>query len=232
MHFYITGDTHRDFDRIELFCKQNNTTIDDVMIILGDAGINYYLNWSDHEIKERLSKLNITLFCVHGNHEERPWLIAEYDEVIWNEGIVYIENQYPNILFAKDGEIYNFHGLKVMPIGGAYSVDKYYRLSHGLQWFESEQPDENIKAYVEAQLDKVNWSIDVILSHTVPIDTEPKWSFLPGLNQSTIDKSTEKWLQYLYDNLHFSKWYAGHYHVESEEHRIKIMFENYDEIDK
>lgn len=49
MHFYLTGDTHRNFDRIELFYKQNNTTVDDVMIILGDAGINYYLNWSDHE---------------------------------------------------------------------------------------------------------------------------------------------------------------------------------------
>ena len=34
MHFYITGDTHRDFDRIEEFCEENGTTVDDVMIIL------------------------------------------------------------------------------------------------------------------------------------------------------------------------------------------------------
>ena len=60
-----------------------------------------------------------------------------------------VEEQYPNILFAKDGEIYNFHGKKVMPIGGAYSVDKYYRIRNGLSWFESEQPDEVIKEYVE-----------------------------------------------------------------------------------
>lgn len=60
-----------------------------------------------------------------------------------------VEEQYPNILFAKDGEIYNFHGKKVMPIGGAYSVDKYYRIRNGLPWFESEQPDEVIKEYVE-----------------------------------------------------------------------------------
>lgn len=55
---------------------------------------------------------------------------------IWNEGIVYVEEQYPNILFAKDGEIYNFNGKKVMPIGGAYSIDKYYRIRmvcHGLR---------------------------------------------------------------------------------------------------
>lgn len=34
MHFYITGDTNRDFDRIEEFFEENETTVDDVMIIL------------------------------------------------------------------------------------------------------------------------------------------------------------------------------------------------------
>ncbi len=44
--------------------------------------------------------------------KQRPWEVAEYEEKIWNEGIVYVEEQYPNILFAKDGEIYNFNGKK------------------------------------------------------------------------------------------------------------------------
>jgi len=39
------------------------------MIILGDAGINYYLYERDYELKEQLAQLPITLFCVHGNHE-------------------------------------------------------------------------------------------------------------------------------------------------------------------
>ena len=37
MHFYITGDTHRSFDRIEDFCYEYGTTTEDVMIILGDT---------------------------------------------------------------------------------------------------------------------------------------------------------------------------------------------------
>lgn len=52
MHFYITGDTHRSFDRIEDFCYGYETTIEDVMIILGDAGINYWLDLSDKELKD------------------------------------------------------------------------------------------------------------------------------------------------------------------------------------
>ena len=34
----------------------------------------------------------------------------------------------------------------------------------------------------------------------------------------------------IYENLDFSEWYAGHYHVESNECGIRIMFEDYDEI--
>ena len=230
MHFYITGDTHGDFSRIEKFCRENDTMKEDVMIILGDAGINYWLNNTDRQLKNDLTDLDITLFCVHGNHEARPWEAADYDEVMWNNGLVYREEQYPNILFAKDGEIYDFHGKKVMAIGGVYSVDKYYRLNHKMPWFDTEQPDEWIKSYVEQQLEKVGWFIDIILSHTVPIEIEPTWVFIPGVNQEVVDKSTEKWLQEIYDNLEFSEWYAGHYHVESEENGIRIMFEDYDEI--
>ena len=72
MHYYITGDTHRDFERIAEFCYDNVTTKEDVMIILGDAGINYWCDVSDKILKEMLSEMDITLLCIHGNHEERP----------------------------------------------------------------------------------------------------------------------------------------------------------------
>lgn len=157
MHYYITGDTHRVFDRIVEFCYENGTEEEDVMIILGDAGINYWCDVSDQILKEELSEIPITFFCVHGNHEERPLESgADYEEKKWQGGIVYVEEKYPNILFAKDGEIYDFHGKSVMAIGGAYSVDKYYRIANELPWFETEQPDDRIKEYVEEQLEKRN----------------------------------------------------------------------------
>ena len=45
---YITGDTHGDFSRIERFCDRFHPSKDDVMIILGDAGFNYYGGKRDH----------------------------------------------------------------------------------------------------------------------------------------------------------------------------------------
>ena len=43
----------------------------DVLIILGDAGINYFLNHFDDVVKEKLNKLGLIFFCINGNHEER-----------------------------------------------------------------------------------------------------------------------------------------------------------------
>ena len=38
----------------------------------------------------------ITLFCIHGNHEERPFNIGSYKEVEWHGGKVYVEEEFDN----------------------------------------------------------------------------------------------------------------------------------------
>lgn len=48
---YITGDTHRDFERIRDFCDEIGTSKEDIMIVLGDAMINYYLDENDIWLK-------------------------------------------------------------------------------------------------------------------------------------------------------------------------------------
>lgn len=228
---YITGDTHGEFYRIEEFCKEYETTTDDIMIILGDAGVNYWLNDRDTRLKNELLELPITLFCIHGNHEERPYMIDTYEEKEWNGGMVYWEADYPNILFAKDGEIYDLGGKKCIAIGGAYSIDKDYRLRVGAPWYETEQPSNEIKNYVEAQLDKVDWQVDCVLSHTTPLPYEPRWAFLPGYNQDAIDKSTENWLAWIEENLSYDSWYAGHFHVDSDEGPIHLMYTEIEEFE-
>lgn len=131
---YITGDTHGRFERIEMFCERLNTKIEDILIILGDAGINFHGKHKDVLKKEFLKDLPITLFCIHGNHEQRPCTIEGYQEMSWNGGSVYFEEEYPNLLFAKDGEVFDLNGLKTIVMGGAYSIDKEMRLLYGYGW--------------------------------------------------------------------------------------------------
>ena len=43
---YITGDKHGDFTEVLDFCNDNKTSKRDLMIVLGDAGINYFADES------------------------------------------------------------------------------------------------------------------------------------------------------------------------------------------
>lgn len=85
--------------------------------------------------KQFLEELPITLFCIHANHEQRPGTIDTYMKMIWYGGSVYYEEEYPHLLFAKDGKVFDFDGKKTIVIGGAYSVDKEVRLMYGYGWW-------------------------------------------------------------------------------------------------
>ena len=89
-----------------------------MLIILGDAGINYYLNEDDDRLKEYFNSFKIKLFCIRGNHEERVEFINTYKEIEMFGGKAFIEDNYPNLIFVKDGEIYNIDGKSVLVIGG------------------------------------------------------------------------------------------------------------------
>lgn len=226
MNVFITGDTHGEFSHIVWYAKKNKTTVDDIMIVLGDAGLNYFLDIRDIRKKTDVSKIPLTFFCIHGNHEERPYNIEGYKTKEFHEGIVYYEEEYPNILFAKDGEIYDFNGYKCLVAGGAYSVDKSYRLKNSWHWFESEQPTQEIKETVNNAI--ANNRVDVILSHTCPFSKEPVESFLPMIDQSTVDVSTEKWLDDIYNKYgdKIIRWYCGHFHIEKNDRNVRFMFNN------
>jgi len=225
---YITGDTHGCFERIECFCQNNVTTTEDILIILGDAGINYYGGQRDIALKEHLSKLPITLFCIHGNHENRPQNIDDYKLLIWNNGLVNYEKQYPNILFPLDGEVFRLNEYNCLVIGGAYSVDKGYRLQQGWKWWEDEQPNDEIKSFVEEVICDTN--IDIILSHTCPRKYEPTEAFLSFIEQDLVDKSTEDWLEQLENKMDYKKWYCGHYHITKKIDKLQFMFKNIEEF--
>ena len=122
------------------------------------------------------------------------------------------------------------YGKKTVVIGGAYSVDKEMRLMYGYGWWPDEQPSMEIKVDVERQLNRLDWKVDVVLSHTTPLKYEPVEVFLKGIDQSKVDKSTEIWLDGIEDRLDYEKWYCGHYHTDKKIDRLEIMFERFGEF--
>ena len=233
MRYYITGDIHGDLSRLQLFCSRfkNKEELKDIcLIILGDCGFNYYLNKKDIALKEAANNLGITIFNIKGNHELHADQIKSYKLKEWNGAPVYYEEEFPNLLFAKDGEIYDIDGKRTLVIGGAYSIDKYYRLMKGWRWFDTEQPSDEVKRYVFTQLDKAGWEVDVVLSHTAPLKMEPRHLFMSGIDQSRVDKTTEEFLDEISDKLDFKKWYFGHYHGEWKVDKYRLMFNDIEEF--
>ena len=227
---YLTGDTHGDFRRVAAFCDKAGTTKDDILIVLGDAGLNFQGNPRDKHLKQAVSELPVTLFCIHGNHEKRPESIGTYKETAWHGCKAYVEPEFPSLIFAKDGEIYDFDGKRCIVIGGAYSVDKPIRLLNHFGWWPDEQPSEEIKRHVEAQLDAVGWKVDIVFSHTCPSKYVPTEVFLPGVDQSGVDNSTEIWLNGIEDKLTYSRWYCGHWHTEKTIDKLRFMFNDFIEL--
>lgn len=223
---YITGDTHRDFSRLYGITFNK----DDMVIILGDVGINYYLNEEDKRLKEHLSKLNIKIFCIQGNHEERPESISSYKEIEMFNGKVFIEGEFPNLIFAKNGEMYTIDDKKVLVVGGAYSVDKDYRLMYRYPWFKDEQLSKTEKEMI---LNKFKGKhLDIVLSHTCPKKYEPIEVFMSGIDQSKVDKGMEEFLDKVEENIEYDKWYCGHYHTEKQIDKLEFMFGRIKEFNK
>lgn len=224
---YITSDTHGKFRRVMEFLENGPITQDDVLIILGDAGFNYdTVPGSGLRRKAPMNHYSIPILSLHGNHELRPEHIDTYREIPWHGGIVYQEERYPNLLFAKDGELYTFDDRNLLVCGGAYTVFKEYRIQKGLPWYPDEQPSAEIKERVEQQLDKLNWNADILLTHTCPSKAVPKEKYIPNVDQSTVDTSTEDWLDKIEDRLNYNQWYCGHWHIDKQVENIRFVYKD------
>ena len=250
-HLIFTGDTHGGFATITRISniQQNMPEYkpeETMIVVLGDTGLNYWLNNTDKKYKKLLNSMNCHIYCVRGNHEQRPELIEDMtlvnDENVNN--VVYMEEAFPNIRYFVDGKIYNLLGYKCLVVGGAYSVDKWYRLARaGYTCDEAETADPKkcgwfkdeclTAAEMATIMQEVKGEfVDFVLSHTCPLSWEPTDLFLNGIDQSTVDKSMEMWLDELKDNIKWKYWLFGHYHADRiERPHVEQFYQEYEDVE-
>lgn len=241
MKFYVTGDKHGQFHTIlqnEIVKDPNNA-----IIILGDAGINYYLRDWDDRLKDEITQNSSCMwYIVRGNHEARPQDVSAPYESVYDmnvHGDVYVDQKYPNICFFKDFGEYQVNGYRVAVIGGAYSVDKWWRLARAgvlkksdlnynnpkrTGWFPNEQLTKE-EMEEATKLFEGNY-YDFIFSHTCPLSFQPTDLFLGAVDQSTVDTSMEQWMDELKDKIEWFIWLFGHYHKDRLERPYVEMYYN------
>ena len=224
MSIYITGDVHGDFSELQQWCSTMKPRKKDIIVILGDVALNYFGDDRDFQRKKLVNAFGPEIFCIHGNHEMRPENADGYNLIDWHGGKAWIQPEFPNLIFAKDGEIYELAGKNVIVLGGAYSVDKQIRILRGYHWFQNEQPSNEIKRFAEKKLADADWKIDAVFSHTCPYKYRPLEAMLHGLDQSKVDTSTEEWLDQIENRLDYQKWYCGHWHINKRIDKMEFLF--------
>lgn len=216
-NYLISGDTHGKVVERLSHITPNYKPEETALIILGDAGINFWLNKTDLKNKKAISETGYRVYCVRGNHEERPENLSIptiYDGNI--DGHVYMEEQFPNIRYFMDGHAYLINNHPTLVIGGAYSVDKWYRLSRYNKdakwtgWFKDEQLTQDEMDDILNRFKGKHF--DFVLSHTCPYPWQPFDLFINGVDQTTVDNSMEYWLDDLSRQITWNAWLFGHFH--------------------
>lgn len=207
---FLTGDTHGNTDISKLnsknFPQGNNLTKDDYVIILGDFGLVWDNSKSDLYWRKWLDDKPWTTLFIDGNHENFN-LLYEFPKVdMFNTKVRQISK---SIFHISRGEIIDICNKKIFCFGGAESIDKVHR-KENISWWSQEMPSKQEMNYGIDNLEKHNFNIDCIITHTCPSNI-----LKYVVNNGKTNGELERYFNFI-DNCISSevKWYFGHFHLD------------------
>jgi DNA repair exonuclease SbcCD nuclease subunit len=238
---YLTGDTHSFFQErfnFNNWKKAKELTRDDFVIILGDFGGIWSTNPRDKSELYNLKWLNdrpFTTLFIDGNHENFTRLKQRSFIQKWGGKVSKIRD---NIYWLRRGQVFTIEGKKFFTFGGAQSHDKIYRIE-GLSWWSDELPTTLEVNTGLDNLEKHDFKVDYILSHSAPVEVVEKIIQLVGGGYHTSN-NIQKYFSEINNRTSFKKWYFGHFHINKEitekhtclyENIIRLNEDDTDEIE-
>lgn len=231
----IIGDIHGELEKIYRVITRN---LEEVrrnreslyIIVLGDVGLNFYLNGMDIRMKRSVQRyindiredfgIHIDLLLVRGNHDCPPKLLYQYKLVEYCGGKAYVEASYSNLFFLKEGEMYIIENKSFLCIGGGNSADYFSRILNDYPFFNEEGLDEEERKSILYSLELVKDGF-YIISHMLPKTVSPDRNDLP-----IATKSVEEFLDSVYEKIKDKKttWFAGHYHKDLQHKADNTVF--------
>ena len=201
---YLTGDTHGDQFRFIYSPEEKRWTSDDYCIVLGDFGFIFLDDQTEHAFLNDLETRPYHLCFIDGNHENFPAL-HEFPVETWNGGKVHRIRK--NIYHLMRGEIFHLSGHSFFTMGGAYSTDRGERQLNYSFWNE-ELPTKAEMGYAWDNLEKHDFAVDYILTHTAPLSVIGSLSCTP----TPEEKEYNVFLDEIRKRCVYKHWYFGHFH--------------------
>lgn len=224
MAVYLVGDTHglTDINKVTEYFDVDSLTEDcskekDYLIILGDCGALLDGGENDKEVQHILNSLPVTVLFVDGNHENFD-LLNEYPECEWHGGKVHMISD--SIYHLMRGQVFEIDGNTFFTFGGGNSVDKAWR-TPGISWWVEEMP--SYYEYEEGfrNLEKVNWKVDYIITHTCPREI----IYLLVNYYKDGEEELQQYLQRVADKVEFEGWYFGHFHIDEDMDKFHCLWD-------
>lgn len=225
----ITGDTHGERQRLLDYIEQykKNPSFDK-LLICGDFGYIFHGDKSEQNFLDKVeNESDFDILFLDGNHENFDE-IYKYPIENWNGGKVHKIRE--NIYHLMRGEIYTINEKKLFVFGGGYSIDKDWRVQHyhwtgNKCWWVQEFPNQQEIDNAFNNLEKNNWNIDYIFSHSAPTNVLPMvQEFFISSAKANID-IVNSTLEEIRQKTKFNHWYFAHYHGNKTFDNFSLLYE-------
>jgi predicted phosphodiesterase len=130
VRIFVAGDTHGNGPWWSYLLPQASLRRADVVVQVGDFGFwehspsgVAYLDQAEDAADEH----GLTIYALHGNHDNWSLVMRRYGERRDPDGFVIVR---PHIRYIPQGHIWTWAGVRIRAFGGAYSVDKHWRLDY------------------------------------------------------------------------------------------------------
>ncbi len=129
----------------------------------------------------------------------------------------------------KRGEVYEIENKKFFTFGGAYSIDKAWRTEH-YTWWKQELPDPEEYNNAANNLEKHNYTIDYIITHTCPQRIVHQMGKFNDIHEAELTG----YLDWIFEKATFKRWYFGHWHIDKSfcDDRIIACYEEVYSVDE
>lgn len=216
MRILLAGDTHANRSHFLYLFKVAQSHHCDIIFQLGDFG---YFPHDAHgieflaEVSYRAGQLNIPVYWLDGNHDDFSELFAN-DWEMDHEGFWKIM---PNMLYSPRGHVWTWDGIRFISLGGAYSIDKDWRLYEEAKlgrdqvlWWPQELITEADLHHASNNL--AGEPVDVFLCHDKPANLRMP-DFVSMLNRTWVEsENNQAALMSAVEEARPSLLFHGHYH--------------------
>lgn len=196
----LAGDTHGDANAVKTLMEKARDIEADALFVLGDFGI-----WDHHDggsftdhVSRFTERYEVPVFFLPGNHDNYDLLFQwEAEKPRTADGFYEIK---PNLYYSPRGHRWTWSGVSFLSLGGAYSVDKEWRViqdgvdlaqvrsmkqrglslnvaetylfEHGQKrwWHQEEISEQEMRDAMKGG------PVDVMLAHDKPRDAKPGWN--------------------------------------------------------